>query len=208
MYSGSPVRTTSLRFQARHQRWRSGFVSCGESGDAHVSSVAAGRPRPHALSMDICLCGDTQRSSRRPTLASPLPPRADAVPRRDVGSSTWGAPPPISGPPRVQGLCEGWIVAARAGTPSRTLPSGTPGTTSTCSTSRCIWRTQGGRTPRSVTRLLSPTAARVARLHYLLDPELADPNVHSWLGGESLGMVAHECLEPHYDWLVFSTPPA
>src|SRR6187431_981418 len=40
----------------------------------------------------------------------------------------------------------------------------------------------------------------LALLDDMSQEELTDPGAFSWLGGQALGDVAHECLGAHYDW--------
>jgi hypothetical protein len=48
--------------------------------------------------------------------------------------------------------------------------------------------------------LVSSHAEMIATLGSCSQEELTEPAVHAWLGGASLGDVAHECLGAHYAW--------
>lgn len=98
------------------------------------------------------------------------------------------------------GLCEGWIEAARAGGPVD-YPARGYSWNELESLNESLYLAHAGRSYDAVRdALLESHGLLVALVRATPDPELADPGAHPWLGGESLGMVAHECLGAHYDW--------
>jgi hypothetical protein len=50
------------------------------------------------------------------------------------------------------------------------------------------------------TMLVSSHRMMLALIDGMSEEELTDPDAFSWLGGQALGDVAHECLGAHYDW--------
>lgn len=48
--------------------------------------------------------------------------------------------------------------------------------------------------------LVTSNRLMLSLLETFTEEELTDPHRFAWLGGQSLGDVAHECLGAHYDW--------
>ncbi len=98
------------------------------------------------------------------------------------------------------GLCEGWIEAARAGE-AVAYPAVGHSWNELDALNESLYRAHAGRSYASMRdAIVESHGLLVALIAATPDPELADPSEHPWLGGESLGMVAHECLGAHYDW--------
>ena len=99
-----------------------------------------------------------------------------------------------------QVLCEGWIDAARLGGEVH-YPAQGYSWNELESLNESLYGAHAGRSYDAVREaLIESHRLLLALVRATPESLLADPAAHPWLGGEPLGMVAHECLGAHYDW--------
>lgn len=97
-------------------------------------------------------------------------------------------------------LFEGWIEADRAGD-AVAYPAEGYTWRDLDALNEALYSSHAGRDHHAVRAALVESHDRVCEIvSSLPEAELSTPESHDWLGGESLGDVAHECLGAHYEW--------
>ena len=97
-------------------------------------------------------------------------------------------------------LFEGWIEADGVGE-SVAFPAVGYTWRELDALNEALYKAHAGREYAAVRAALLASHARVCDLvEAFPDAELASSEARAWLGDESLGAVAHECLGAHYEW--------
>ncbi|MCB2412495.1 ClbS/DfsB family four-helix bundle protein [Demequina sp. TTPB684] len=99
-------------------------------------------------------------------------------------------------------LFEGWVEAERAGE-SVAYPAEGYSWRDIDALNESLYTFHRARPHENTRQLLVESHARVCDIvRTIPEIELTTPETQEWLGDESLGDVAHECLGAHYEWAV------